>query len=46
VVVCNQSLLQQQLNEAAEIVAQYIDGTLENCFLICRICGFLTTCYF
>jgi len=23
--------VQQQLNEAAEIIAQYIEGTLENC---------------
>jgi hypothetical protein len=39
--------VQQQLNEAPEIIAQYIKGTLENCvFLICGICGFLTTFYF
>ena len=33
--------VQQQLNEAGEIIARYIGQTLENCdFLTCRICGF------
>jgi len=37
----------QQSNELAETIVQYIKGTLENhVFLICRISGFLTICYF
>ena len=37
----------QQSNEVAETIVQYIKGTLENhVFLICRIFGFLTICYF
>jgi hypothetical protein len=39
--------VQQQSNEAAETAAQYIKGNLKKLvFLICRISGFLTICYF
>ena len=40
--------VQQHSNEAIETVAHYIKGTLKNhvFFLICRISGFLTLCYF
>jgi hypothetical protein len=41
--------VQQQSNEVAETVAQYIKGNLKKkkrFFLICRISGVLTICYF
>ena len=40
--------MQQRSNKAAETVAQYTKGTLENrvFFLNCTISGFLTMCYF
>jgi hypothetical protein len=40
--------VQQQSSELAETVVQYVKGILENCFffLIFRISGFLTICYF
>ena len=37
----------QQSNEVAETIVQFIKGTLEShVFLICKLSGFLTICYF